>query len=189
MLLVRTVGIVTYPVSVAEAKSMAVDVPASDDALIQSFIEAATEKVGAMAGRVLASETWELSLETGIAGDVKLPKSPVQSVASITYFDADDVEQAADVADFYLFRDDDIAVLRPKSGVSWPNANALRSDAITIEFVAGYTDCPEILVHAVKLLVAYWYDNRNAASQTVLQEIPFGVHACVDGHRIGWVGA
>jgi uncharacterized phiE125 gp8 family phage protein len=189
MLLIRTVEIADFPVSTAEAKAMAIVDHGDDDVLIDALIATATHLIGDMAGRVLASETWELSLPSGIRGDIRLPKSPIQSVTSVRYFDANDADLSVPVSNFYLTKDDDRAYLRPKSGASWPVVNGLREDALRITFVAGYSECPWELKTAIQLLVAHLYDNRTASVAAALKEIPFGVQSLVDQHKLGWIGA
>lgn len=189
MLLRQVTGPTTFPLTRDEAKAAArIDTSAEDD-LVDALIAAASRQVGEMAGRVLTEETWALSFPTGVVCNVDLPKSPVRSVSSITYYDADDVEQTANVADFYLIKDDDRAYLRPKSGEAWPVASTLREDAITVEFVSGYEVCPASLKQAVRLLVTHYYDNRDATNPDAPAELPFGVKEMVALERIGWVAS
>lgn len=160
-----------------------------DDAMLTRFVKAASRSVGEWAGRVLNQETWAVSFPNGFCGDLHFPKSPVQSVTSITYFDKDDVEQTALVSDFYLTKSEDGAFLRPKAGVSWPTANATRADAITVTFVAGYATCPDNLATAVAAMAAHIYDNRLLVSEKKMHEVPLGIAALIEPDRIGWVKA
>lgn len=187
MLLRQVTGPTVQPVTLAEAKDLAVIDHNFDDTMVNAMIAAASRAVGEMAGRTLTAETWALSVCSGIVCDLHLPKSPVQTLDSITYFDADDVEQTVPVTDFYLFKDDDRAFVRPKSGVAWPIANTLRADAISVTFTAGYTTCPPNLKHAVKMMIAHLYDNRQAVTEDGANEIPMGVRDFIALDRIGWV--
>lgn len=187
MYLRRTVGPTTYPATIFDIKDQG-RIDGSDlDGTIERLIRTATALVGEQAGRVLSTETWEYSVPAIVRHDLPLPKSPIQSVLSITYFDGEDQEQTATVSDFYFMKGDDRAVLRPKSGNAWPTANTDRDDAITITFVAGYTTAPPALVEAVVRTVLHWFDNPEpvvvGAAATTL---PIGVQDLIDSERLGW---
>lgn len=187
MLLSQVVGPTTQPVSLSEAKAAAVVDFSDDDIQILSMIDAASRAVGEMAGRVLAAETWSVSFGEGPLRDLPLPKSPVQSLDSITYFDSTDTQQTANVNDFYLIKDDDAAFIRPKSGASWPVANSSRPDAITVTFTAGYTSVPENLKRAILMMLDHLYENRSAVSEGKKVETPYGVECLVGLDRLGWM--
>lgn len=187
MLLTQVTGPTTGAVSISEVKANTNIDFDDDDVLVHGLIEAATRAVGEMSGRVLMTETWSASFASGQRGKLCLPKSPVQSITSITYYDSDDVQQTANVNDFYLFRDDDVAYLCPKSGSEWPNANTDRWDAITVTFVAGYTAVPTSLKHAVLMMVDHYYENRGATSERKVSEVPLGVDHLVSLDRVGWI--
>lgn len=190
MLVSLVTGPTATPCSLAEVREHAsVSGFTDDDDMLLRFVEAAARSVSAWSGRVLTQETWAVSFANGFCGDLHLPKSPVQSVSSITYYDADDVEQTATVSDFYLTTTESGAFLRPKAGVSWPPANQTRADAITVTFVAGYATCPENLKTAVAAMAAHLYENREAVSKKELYEVPLGVAALIEPDRIGWVKA
>lgn len=190
MLLRQTVPPSTAPVSLADAREHFVVAGfTDDDALITALVAAAARVVSAWSGRVLTQETWAASFGAGFTGDFVFPKSPVQSVSSITYYDADDVEQTASISDFYLTKDDDRAYLRPKSGAAWPVANAIREDAITVTFVCGYSTCPDNLSRAVAALAAHMYEHRLAVDDVKLSEVPLGISALIEVDRLGWVKA
>lgn len=187
MLLSQVTGPTIGAVSISEAKAAAVVDFSDDDVQISGMIDAATRAVGEMAGRVLVAETWAASFGDGQSGTLRLPKSPVQSLTSITYYDADDVQQTADLNDFYLFRDDDVAYVCPKSGANWPTANSDRADAITVTFVAGYTSIPRNLKQAVLMMTAHFYENRSATMERKMAEVPLGVEHLVSLDRMGWI--
>lgn len=189
MLLKQVTGPATTPVSVAEVKAAARVDHSDDDSEIGDMIDAAARAVGQMAGRVLVAETWAVSFAFGEYDDLPLPKSPVTELTSITYFDRDDEEQTAEVSDFYLIADEDRASVRPKRGVTWPKANSLRDDAITVTFEAGYSECPPTLKRAVLLMATHLYDNRSVVSRDDMAEVPMGIQAMIAGERLGWAAS
>lgn len=186
MLLRRTSAAATSPVTLAQAKAHCRIDDTSEDTLISGLIAAATEAVGEMAGRVMGEETWAASY-AAISGDLVLPKSPIRAVSSIVFFDTENVQQTAEITDFYLFSGEDYASLRPKPNKEWPSTS-IREDAITITFTAGYTTVPPALASAILLMIGHLYENRMATGADI-KEIPLGVDAMVSIHRLGWMAA
>ena len=91
-------------------------------------------------GQVITPEVWEVSVPR-VDGALMLPKWPVLDVLRIRYFDGEGREHEADPTHFYRTLDQGRMVLRPKARRMWPNG-ADRPDAITVTFLAGYTDLP-----------------------------------------------
>lgn len=186
MLLNRTVAPTTEIVSLADVKEhLRVDA-VDDDFYISGLISAATVAVEEMTGRCVMPQTWAMSID-GASGQVFLPKSPVQSVSSIAYFDRDGASQTATVSDFHLFKDEDKAWLEPKNGFAWP-ATISRADALTITFVAGYAEVPPALRGAALLIIGHWYEHREAVGDT-MTELPLALQSLVNLHRTGWIAA
>lgn len=187
-MILRRVTVGVSALSLADAKAhLRVDHDDEDD-LITALAESACASIAENVGRVLIEEQWTVAV-AAVDGDFVLPLAPVRSVDAITYFDADDTEQAASVDDFYLFADDDCAILRPKAGKSWP-ATIAREDAITITITVGMTAVPPGLIAAAKLLLGHWYDTRAAVAMgQTPQEVPLGVQYLCDQARRNWVAA
>lgn len=192
-LLKKVAGVVELPVTVASCK-LDLKIHASvtvDDSLLQDYITAACALVGGkdgIVGKVLTTETWELKLRAA-RGCVVLPLSPVQSITSISYYDAENVLQELNVDDFYLYGDEDGAFIEPKTGVNWPSVYS-RRDAIVMRFVAGFgtaADVPANITRAIRLIAAHWYENRTAVLVGVTaQELPLAVESLLNISRKGW---
>jgi uncharacterized phiE125 gp8 family phage protein len=172
------------PISLTDAKAhLRVDGD-DENSLISSLIDAAVSAVEEETGRALAAQTWAYST-TISTGCLHLPLSPVTSVSSITYYDTDDVEQSLTVSDFYLLKDNDSAYLEPKDGTVWPTTKS-RADALTVTFVTGYLSIPPGLRQAVLLLLAHWFENREAAGKK-LENLPLAYDYLTSQHKLGWV--
>ena len=191
MLLKQVTGPQAQVVSLTDVKATPpAPISHSDDDLqIEFMIDAASRMIGEMSGRVLVPETWSVSFAFGEFSTVRLPKSPVTALDSITYYDSDDVEQTASLSDFYFIADDDRALVKPKESATWPSANPHREDAITITFEAGYTTCPDPLKHAVTLTAKHFYDSGFAISSDRMYEVPLGVQALIGVERLGWAAS
>lgn len=145
---------------------------------IESIRASAHDIVSEMSGRTLGTETWDLAVGS-VAGDLVLPKSPVQSLTSISYYDAAGVLQLATLSDFYLFKGEDRATVRPKDGRSWPTLQD-REDALIVRFVAGYATLPPALRVAVLF-----------AAEAIYDRVPFppAMEVQIAAYRLGWVAA
>ena len=180
------------PVSVTEAKAHCrVDVT-DDDTLIGGLIAAAVAHIDArgVLGRAMVTQDWA-QWECQAPGNVRLHMGPFQSLVSVEYYDTDGALQTATLTDFETRLSGDFVVCQPKSGFTWPAAQT-RDDAIKITYRAGFgdagSDVPQSLRQAVLMLVAHWYENREAVAETKFEEVPLAVAALIGAERVGWYG-
>lgn len=190
-ILKRTIAATAWPVSVDDVKADLRLEHDDDDGLIQGLIQAATELAGApngITGKALATETWALSIRAaGRDSCIHLPVTPVKSLSSITYYDGENQAQSLDVADFYLYGDENWAYVQPKTGVVWPSLYD-RLDAITVTFVAGFESVPKNIQQGMRLMVSHWYENRLAVvTGTIATELPMAAEMLLGMSRKGWV--
>lgn len=198
------------PVTLAEAKEHARVDDSTDDAYITALITAAREMVERQTGRCLITQTWRLTLDnwprtgsdewwdgvregpiTMLEVDwVELRKSPVLAITSVVTKDEDDTATTWDAANYYLARQPNgYGRLTRKRGQVWPIVVNRAADAIEVTFTAGYgagaSAVPYALRHAVKQLVAHWYDNREPASECASKDLmPMGLGSILAGHRV-----
>lgn len=140
--------------------------------LVELYISAITAKAENYTGRALISQVWELELDlfpctsafdkVGRAGAIKLPLSPVQSIESVKYLDADGVLQTLANTE-YVLTGDDPSQLVPAYGKTWP-ATRTQPGAVVIQYTAGYgdttADVPEAIRAWMMLNIATLYENR-----------------------------
>ena len=175
--------------SLADAKEhLRVEHSAEDD-FITSLIAVAEDILDGNTGEVgkaLVTQTWTWTGPRPV-GDFELPVQPVQSITSIKYYDADNVQQTLLTSDYLL----DEGYLKPKRGVSWPQPYD-RDDAYEIIFVAGYgasTDVPAGLIHAAKLIIGHYYETREDATDGEKKAIPRSAAHLLARHKSGWIAA
>lgn len=180
------------PISLAEAKQQMRVESSDDDAYINRLISAAmayTDARGAL-GRAMITQSWAQSFYSH-NDRVDLMLSPVTALTSVKYYDTNNVLQTATLSDYMLVASADWAYVQPVSGKAWPTTYA-REDAIRIEFVAGYgplaSDVPKAVHHALLLLIAHWYENREESSEKNQTSIPFGFDMLLNTERTGWYG-
>ncbi len=186
-MILRRIGSAGTPlVTLADAKSHLRVTDNNESTLITALIAAACASVGEASGRVMAAETWEIA-DYGFDGLIKLPKSPVTALTSVKYYVGETLTTAT-LADFRLYQDDDYTHVGPIDSASWPTGQT-RPDGTVIRFTAGYSELPTMLRHAVLLTVAHWFENRAAATESNMVDLPFGVQHLIGLEKLGWAGA
>lgn len=115
---------------------------------------------------------------------IRLYKGPVSQVISIAYDDPQGVEQA--LTSFRLV-EGVAARLLPAAGALWPLALA-GAGTVRIAYLAGFApgERPRKLERAVRMLVAHWYQNREAVvsgDRAAAVELPLAVSDILDMHR------
>jgi uncharacterized phiE125 gp8 family phage protein len=179
------------PVTLAEAKlHLRVDL-SDDDALITAMISAAREMVERYTSRTLIYTAYRLTMDNW-PYDIELPRSPAVEAAAnlitgiayitprIRYYDGDGNQQTMTYAagDFEILLDNNPPLLvLPPSGI-WPVTYPLQRGAIEIDWIAGYgsasTGIPQLLRLAIMMLVAHWYEHREAVG-SFGSEVPLAV--------------
>lgn len=157
--------------------------------LIQKYIKAAVDYVENYTGLRLMTQTWDYFLDNFPTGQIKMPYAPLQSITSIKYYDSDNAQQTLTVTTDYLV-DTTSKPGRIEYVSSWPTTYA-KNNAAEIRFVCGYTTrglIPEGIQTALFLLIAHYYENRNAVmvstgalNQSVLM---MGANDILDDHKL-----
>lgn len=153
----KTAG--TSPLDLAVAKSFMKVSSASEDALIQSLIGAATEWGQKYTGREFTDNTWKLLLDE-FTDRITLNRDPVETITSIKYL-VSDVLTAVLGSKYYLKKLVQCSEILLVANESWPTDIDDREQAIEIEFVTKSYYCESEILEALKRHVAYLYSNRN----------------------------
>ncbi|MER9883103.1 hypothetical protein [Mesorhizobium sp. M0118] len=162
-----TVAPTAEPVTLVEAKRhVHAEDFTDDDAHLGLLISSARDHVEKYCTTRFATQT--VVIKCDCFGDmVRLPEAPVQSVTSITYVDTDGATQTL-AASVYETRSDGLeSSIKLKYGQSWPAIQ--QNSRITLTAVAGYSDAPPAVKHAILLFLAGGYEMREnsaAASWT-----------------------
>ena len=181
------------PISVGFAKKHMRVEHSDDDALIARLINVAVNFVdvsGAL-GKAMITQTWGEWLAPN-PSIVYLSLGPVQSVSAIKYYDTDNALQTATLSNFHVLGTSGRTLVSPKTGYSWPTTFQ-RDDAIKIEYMIGYgnapTDIPETVRHALLMLVAHYYENReNELVGVTSKALPFGFNDLIGIERASYYG-
>jgi uncharacterized phiE125 gp8 family phage protein len=172
------------PWTVAELKSFLRVEHGDDDGIIAALIAAARGHVEALTRRALLTQDWRFVLDAWPAdGRLSLRMGPLHSVIAARVYDHANNAASIDVETFVV--DTAAGVI---ASPHWALPAPGRSTAgIELDAQLGYgteaADVPDPLRHAIRMLVAHWYENRGlvAAGAAVL---PAGVDALIAPYRV-----
>jgi uncharacterized phiE125 gp8 family phage protein len=174
------------PWSVAEAKSFLRVEHDDDDAVIAALIAAARGHVEALSRRALLVQRWRLVLDAWPpAGRLDPRTGPLRSVIAARVFDAANNAHSIDAGTFVVDAAANI-IASPCWALPLPGRVAA---GIELDVELGYgalaSDVPDALRHAIRMLVAHWYENRGlAAIGANVAMLPAGVGALIAPYRM-----
>lgn len=182
---------VAVPVALGELKRhlrLTVD---DHDETVQDCLDAAVELFdgrGGCLGRALIDQTWALRMAGFPRHSIELPLPPLKSVSSIAYVNAQGVEVSLDPSSYLVHPHAYVGEVEPAPGRSWPTDLADRSDAVTIEFVAGYgaqaDKVPAQIRQAIRMIAIH---NFRQPEPVIVgaqpHELPLGVRGIVERYR------
>ena len=198
-----------YPVTLAEAKAHLNIEHDDDNTLITALIASATDYIERLTDIQFITGNVTLKLDKFPSGaefytghdwrptlndaetynSIRLTKSPVISIGSITYLDTAGASQTLSTDVYALDITKAVGRVHLKYNQSWPD---IRGDVngITITYSAGYgvdgSTAPDSLKSAIKLLVGHWHENREAAVQgQVVRAVPFAVASLIGANKLG----
>lgn len=151
------------------------------DELLPVLRDAAVDMVERYCNLILGERTGMVWTSEKLPRPLRLGVSPVTSLTSATYLDANGDEQEIDVATLRIGIRGEVLVL---PGEMWPSDVKA---ALTITFDAGHsaTTRPPALIHAVKLFAAHLFANREAvATGAIATEIPLGFQRLCSAYRM-----
>lgn len=186
------------PISLIEAKAHCRVEIDDDDGLLAGYILAARQHLEMETRRSFLTQTWDLTIDdewpvhrkAGVnRSRIVIPRSPLQSVTSVTYVDLSGNTQTLATSQYRVAKaDTDEWFLEPAYDVVWPSVRRV-SAAVTVRFIAGYGsnpgDMPEPIRQAMLLLVGHWYENREAVNVgNIVNEMPLAVDSLVFPFRL-----
>lgn len=183
----------SLPVSVQEAKEQMRVEHSDDDALIDRLINAAVSFVDAtgVLGKAIITQTWGQWVKPN-PGMVRLAMGPVQTVTAVEYYNTSNILTTDVLENYEWIGPPTFKKIKPREGFTWPNTYD-RPDAIRVQYQAGFgdapSDVPEVIRHALMMLVSNWYENReNELIGTISKTLPFGFDELIGSQRAAWYG-
>jgi hypothetical protein len=160
---------------------------ADDDETLAAIVRAATAYLDGPNGilrTALLKQTWR-DAWSGFPESysrLQLSAEPLIAVTSVEYIAPGTTTWTPMAAeDYHGYTDATGSWVELADGESWPDT-ATRPEAVRITYTAGFgpsaSDVPANIIHAAKLLVAHYYENREAVLiGTISGNIPMGVDA------------
>ena len=177
------------PITLSEARAHMRVSHSEEDELIAGLVSSARITVETITRRSLISQKWRLFSDTFPPTSViKLPHSPVITVESVKYYDTDGELQTFANSNYWVDLVSAPARLMLRDGVSYPDTQDNRPNAVEITYTAGFGErresIPSPIRHCVKLLVAHLYENPDIVSAGQLNEIPMSCDYLLAPYRV-----
>lgn len=163
-------GPAVEPLTADEVKTHTHVSHSAEDALIASWIKSGRELAEGYQRRAYITQTLELSFDSFPDTPFYLPRSPLQSVTSVTYTDYLNADTVWAAANYIVDTGGEPGRIDLAYSVTWPAVTLRSINSVKIRFVAGYGATalfvPENVKDAIMLYCAYRYNNRQGAEQT-----------------------
>lgn len=166
MLKIRTtVNPTEEPITKGEFKTHARIDWSDDDGYIDDLIVAARRALESELNRFLITQTAEIYFDSFPAGrEITIPRPPLQSVNSITFYDPSDAGTVLSTSDYYVDTISEPGRVVLRSGKVWPSGTLRAANGVVVDVTAGYgdqaADVPGDIRHLLKLFVSHLYENR-----------------------------
>lgn len=185
MSLTLVTGPTQEPVTIEEVKAQLRLDEDADDELLRRLLVAARIWVEGQTHKALMTQTWDQYIDNGWPTRdgipyIRLEKNPVTSVTSVTYETGASPQPTLAASRYIAVTRDHASYIAPAYGETWPDTRYV-PNSVRVRFVAGYSDVPEPLRHAILMLVAHWYENREVIGDP--RQVPYAVEALISPYR------
>ena len=181
----------TLPISVADVKRHIVLDTDTDDAYVESLILSAQRKLE-NDSRVLLVQSQQ-RMTTKRLDDFVFDYAPIVSIDSIQYYNESDELQTYPDTNYTLERDLRTIVFRNRF-IDNIALTYTRNRPFVINYTAGYiipnnnpvieqVKIPADLIHALRMLISYYYDNRSAVGSGSMKELPLGYKELINAYN------
>jgi uncharacterized phiE125 gp8 family phage protein len=114
--------------------------------------------------RAIIKQTLQLTFDGFPELPVKLPRSPVISVDSITAYDIDNTATTIALTNFIVDTKPSPAIITNVEDYTWPDIELRDLNSFVIQYTAGYASSaagvPKFIKNAMKIHVCHFYENR-----------------------------
>jgi uncharacterized phiE125 gp8 family phage protein len=161
----------------------------NDDEYVAALLTSARIWAENFQDRSYITQTWKLYLDRfPDTKEIELDRPPLVSVTSVKYTDKDDNESTFASSNYDTDTDSFVGRIVLKYDKTWPSDTLRPMNPIVIEYIAGYGDAdtvPENVKHAIKIIVAHLYENRELlAPGAVVAKVPLSARALLMQDRI-----
>ncbi len=170
------------PVQLADLKNHLRLSGSADDASVAALGVAARQSLEARAGIAFLTQSWSLSADLRRNPEILLPVHPVISVETVQLFLEDGTQVDLPPSDYRV----STGAFGRVQLKTCPPVRVRPLNGIEIRFTAGYPSpdaIPAELLHAIRLLTAHFFENREAASETRVFSIPQAIDSLIAPYR------
>jgi uncharacterized phiE125 gp8 family phage protein len=169
MIATRLTEPVAEPLLLADTKTFLRVSSADDDALITQLIRSARDAVEKQTALCLIDQSWRLVLDSWpVSGCISVPVRPLKTVTAIRVLDRNAIATTVAVSNVDVVQA--AQTLRLKAVLPMPDR---MMGGIEIDISAGFgaagTSVPGALLQAMRLMIAFWYENRGDAGVSEAQ--------------------
>ena len=171
-----TLGAALPAVPICELKAQSYIDDDSFDDLLSAYEQAACEYVETFTRRKITQKQFNIYLgRFPEAGQFYFPFGPIASIESVHQLDDAGTWIEVDSSIYRLGRGDVVNQSIYLNGSnSWPALLSSGGDLVRISFTTSPT-APKAALQAVRLLVAHWWENREASTSLNIKDVPMGV--------------
>jgi uncharacterized phiE125 gp8 family phage protein len=131
------------------------------DALVTSLCKAAREYAEMFTSLNFAPRTVTEFFDCFPLGNtISLSLSPANAVTSVKYIDEQEVLQTWPSSNYHTDLISSVPRVVKVDTASWPDIADLYPNAVQIAYTTGYVVAPETVKQAMKLMIAFWFENR-----------------------------
>lgn len=162
---------------------------ASQDSLLLTYAKAAIDLVEIETCRALIRRTFRYETSRFPESSIQLPVAPLFTVQSVQYYDSSGNLSTVDPALYTVDATSILGRVNPTLGSVWPPTQFRRTDAVRVNFTAGYADTSDGVPAGLKMIVLYlaghFFVNRVPVSMTnVAADIPYTLRFAMDAYKI-----
>lgn len=180
--------------TVAEAKAHLNVTHTEDDSLISDYIDAATKVIEDRCRRCFVEQTRRLVM-TGFDDRryvhdrvIYPPRSPLNSVSSITYIATDATTTTLASSDYIVSAYESPGRISEGYSATWPATYGVADD-VTVTYLVGSSTTtagvPANVKQAIRMLVAHWYRNReHVIIGTIQAELNWALDALLEAEQV-----
>jgi uncharacterized phiE125 gp8 family phage protein len=177
-------GPVAEPVTLADMKAHLRVETSDEDDLIAALVQSARLHVEARTRRALNVQTWRLHLDQWPDHTIiSVRLAPLRAVTAARLYNEAGVATTLPPSLFQVLGGAPGRLL--VGAVPWPSRAA---GGIEIDIEAGYgpaaADVPQALRHAIRMLAAYWFENRALAPGVATETLPPGLDGLLAPFRL-----
>lgn len=162
----------------------------NDADMVWTYLQGATALVEDYTGRSLVTKTFALTLSSwpDKSRVLELRRSPLLAISSVKYYaEGASVQTTLSSAEYLAITGRLPGAIQFLDTLSFP-ALAVREDAVTVEFTAGYgtaaSAMPAELRVAILMLTHHWFDERTPFVGAKSMEMPFSLRTLLRAFRV-----